>query len=47
MVDETQKPTVTLEELVVSTLAMTDALGQAFNSQGRHHRRRIQGAAQR
>jgi hypothetical protein len=41
MPDETKRDKVTLEEPMVSRLAMTDALGQADDRQRRHHRRGV------
>jgi hypothetical protein len=41
MADETKKETVTLQELMVSTLAMTDA-DKATDREGRLYRRGIQ-----
>jgi hypothetical protein len=42
MADELKNDKVTLEELMVSTLAMTDALVKTDDRQGCHHRRRVQ-----
>jgi len=39
MVDETKKETVTLQELMVSTLPMTDATVKLFDSEWRVYRR--------
>jgi hypothetical protein len=41
MAEETKTDRVTLEELMVSTLAMTDALAKLMIAKG-HHRRRVQ-----
>ena len=44
MADETKTDKVTLEELMVSTLAMTDALVKLLIAKGHHHRRGVQSA---
>jgi hypothetical protein len=42
MADEIKKETVTLQELMVSTLAMTDAAVKLFNKERHLHRGRVQ-----
>jgi hypothetical protein len=44
MADETQKETVTLEELMVSNLAMSDVNSKAVNRERRLYRRGVQSA---
>ena len=41
MADPENRVKVTLEELMVSTLAMTDALSKALDRKGSHHRRGV------
>jgi hypothetical protein len=41
MAEETKNDRLTLEELMVSTLAMTDALAKLMIAKGPHHRRGV------